>query len=76
MKVKVTLKCPDALYDAVHAAITKELILKNQLDDEEEFARLQHEVTTQCAKWFTYGEYLSVEINTTADTITVLKNGE
>ena len=60
MKFQVTLKCPDALEQSFADVVAC---------DSPEW----NVVRKQCEKWFKYGELLTVEIDTEADTCTVLK---
>ena len=80
MKIKVTLKCPDALEDAVCKAVANEVAnmrgisygaahsLSDQLTDE-----IIDTITTQ---WMDYAEYLTVEFDTEAGTATVVNNAD
>lgn len=72
MKFKVTLKDPDTLYDAITEALEGEF--KDLPDDEAEAARevRREKVDLVAAKWFEYGEYLTVEIDTVAETCVVV----
>lgn len=77
-KVTITLKDPDALYDAITEAVDTELDSTN-LDAEEKDAirEIRREKISEIAnKWFTWGEYLSVEIDTEEKTIKVLENDQ
>ena len=58
MKVRVTLKSPDCLYYAA-----KDIDAR---DEKESFVRMAE-------KWFEYGEYLTVEIDTEEESIRVLE---
>jgi len=58
MKFTVTMKCPDAVYDAL----------------EELPVDCRSEAKYMTEKWFEYGEYLTVEIDTDTSTIKVLEN--
>lgn len=58
MKFQVSMKCPDAVDDAIAEAA--------QDEDEKMDAKRAAE------KWFKYGEYLTVQIDTDAGTATVL----
>ena len=63
MKFTVFMKCPDAL----SAAIDDRIRHHHATDDEKERMR---EVSS---KFFQYGEYLKVEIDTDKETATVLR---
>lgn len=73
MKFKVQMKDPDTLYDAIEDAIKAET---ESVTDEEEREAVQEvrgkKVRALCAKWFEYGEYLTVEIDTEATTCVVV----
>ena len=72
----VTMKDPDTLHDAIYEAV-KQSLDGQEMDAEEREAvgdvraEKAHEV---CQKWFKYGEYLTVEIDTGTQTIRVLEN--
>ena len=68
MKIKVTMKNPDALDYAIAIAIDG--LGDLSLGEREE---KHDELYEQLSKWFKYGEYLTVEIDTEADTATVMK---
>lgn len=72
--LRVTLKDPDSLYDAVSEFIEDEFA--NSTLDEDEQEELQDlrrdKYNTVASKWFRYGEYLDIEINLTEGTARVL----
>ena len=73
MKFKIQMKDPDALYDAISDAIHADT--ENIADDDERMAVKEvrrDKVGSLCTKWFKYGEYLTVEIDTEAQTCTVV----
>lgn len=74
MKFQVQMKDPDTLHDAITDAI-KDLKFPDLSDDEAELVRdkRNEEVGSLCSKWFKYGEYLCVEIDTEAETCTVVE---
>ncbi len=63
MKFQVTMKAPDALYEAIRQAV-----LKAPEDDD-----LRQELIEKCERWFKWGEYLTVEIDTEAMTCQVVE---
>jgi len=72
--IHVTMKDTDVLYDAIEDAVRIELA-ESGLDEEEQEAiqEIRREKYGNVAsKWFRYGEYLDVEIDTDAQTIKVL----
>lgn len=75
MKVKVQMKDPDTLYDAINDAVSEQLTLEGLTDPEERESLLEirrERIQGLAGKWFRYGEYLTVEIDTEAQTCTVL----
>lgn len=78
MKFRVMMKCPDALRDAVHDAVKDEIQNRKDLettdDDARNYAAKERidAVNDICAKWFRYGEYLRVEVDTDAETCVVI----
>ena len=74
MKFQVQMKDPDQLYDAASEAVNDELKATN-LDEEERDAIREmrtEKVTSIADKWFRWGEYLTVEIDTETKTIRVV----
>jgi len=67
MKFQVTLKDPDTFDDAVREAAQTSLAQIEGLDDDERealmFNRVQS-IKSKCGRWFKYGEYLTVELDT------------
>jgi hypothetical protein len=76
MKFKVTMKDPDTLYDAIGEAVEQAVSDTIGVDDNDEREALikvrVDKVQKICGKWFEYGEYLTVEIDTDAETCTVV----
>lgn len=74
MKIKVTMKDPDTMYDAVQNAVIQELVAIGMPNDEfERMVELRSEkLRAKMRKWFEYGEYLTVEFDTETMTATVL----
>ena len=74
MKIKVTMKDPDTMPDAVQNAVMGEVAEMELSDDEfNSMVELRTErVRAEMAKWFEYGEYLTVEFDTETMTATVL----
>lgn len=76
MKFKVTMKDPDCLHDAIREAVEAEVgklmglfaSERKTLIDE----RIERVYEGCSKKWFRYGEYLDVEIDTDAGTATVV----
>lgn len=75
MKFRVTMKDPDTLNDAISDAIRQQLA-ESQLpeDEQEELLEIREEkVGKICGKWFEYGEYLTIEIDTETQTARVVE---
>jgi len=73
MKFKVTFKSPDAVYQsAIDAAGSA---TQNIVDDEERhqaYDDVRHELEEFADKWVRYGEYITIEFDTDANTATVI----
>ena len=78
MKFKVYMKDPDVLHDGIEEALDEDLKSSGLPDDEQEALReIRFEKASDVAsKWFQYGEYLTVEIDTEKETIRVVPVGE
>ena len=75
MKFTVQMKDPDTLSDAIDEAVEAVFDAMPDLSAEEQEAAAgvrKEQVRSLCYKWFEYGEYLRVEIDTEAGTCTVL----
>jgi hypothetical protein len=76
MIFRVTMHDPDTLHDAIQDAVA-DLPLGNLDNAEAELVRDKRaeKVGELCSrKWFEYGEYLTVEIDTEAKTCVVVPN--
>lgn len=75
MKIRVTMKDPDGVSDAIEQA-AQESIAGMKLDDDEreqlEETR-REKIKEQLRKWFEYSEYLEVEIDLETGTATVVE---
>lgn len=74
MKFEVTMKDPDGVYDCIQDAAKEWAGQVTGVDEEERESLVEskHEKLQKiCKKWFEYGEYLTVEIDTEAESITV-----
>lgn len=75
MKIRVTLKDPDTMHDAVDDALKDaekpDGVSAEEWDDirEARAEKFKGDITT---RWMRYGEYLTVEFDTDAHTATVL----
>ena len=74
MKFKVQMKDPDTLEDAIDEAV-KKIVIEGVDKEEIEMIREHRKDSIRglCNKWFEYGEYLTVEIDTDANTCTVIE---
>lgn len=68
MKIIVTLKDPDTLIDAIHDAVERNM---KECDDNDKEAARQKALKIS-SKWFKYSEYLTIEIDTEAQTCLVV----
>lgn len=74
MKFQITLKDPDGIYDAVKAAVESNKPA-NLGELENTWIDLKMDgLFTTLNRWFEYGEYVTIEIDTDLMTATVLKN--
>ena len=71
------MKDTDVLHEGINDALDEELKASGLPDDEQEALReLRYEKASDVAdKWFQYGEYLTVEIDTEKETIRVVPVG-
>ena len=77
MKIRVMMKDPDTLDDAIDEAIEADVASIADEEEREAVAEVRKERAHAVAKkWFEYGEYLQVEIDTEAKTCTVLAVGQ
>jgi hypothetical protein len=73
MKIKVTMKDPDTLDDAISDAVSATDVALMDGDEQEAVAEIRMQKARALAsKWFEYGEYLTVEIDTDAGTCVVV----
>lgn len=76
MKIRVTLKDPDALYESVDHAV-RELSKPDGVSDAEwktiKEDRAETDRAKIAAKWMKYSEYLTVEFDTESGTATVIE---
>ncbi len=75
MKFRVMMKDPDTLSDAIRDAAEESVALLGlDLDEREVVEERRIEKTRDlCHRWFKYGECLTVEIDTEAQTCTVVE---
>jgi hypothetical protein len=74
-KIKVTFKDPDALHNCVMEHVEQQLVKNTDFTESEREVLQEARTETimkRLSKWFTWSEYLTVEIDLDADTATVL----
>jgi len=77
MIFRVTMKDPDVLYEAINDALKEDLSGFDDDDEREAIKEVRYEkIDAIASKWFQYGEYLTVEIDTKLNTIKVIENEE
>jgi len=75
MKYRITMKDPDGPYEAIQEAAKQQLAGVPGLTDEERESLIDGRHTTlrdQALKWLEYGEYVTLEIDTEANTCVVV----
>lgn len=75
MKIRVTMKDPDGVYECVEESLKASL--PGEFSKSEKDALLEvrrDEVNAVLRKWFRFGEYLDVEVDTDAKTIRVIED--
>lgn len=75
MKIKITLKDPDGVYESLREAATNSITaLELEKGEREDLIESRHErYGEECKQWIEYGEYVTIEIDTDAGTATVCK---
>jgi len=61
MKIDITFKDPDAVWEA---------LLENDIDPNSEYGE---KIQKRLAKWFTYGEYVTLDYDTETDSMKILE---
>ena len=73
MKIKITFKDPDALIDCISETVDEAEIGDLEGAELEEVRELRKQKYLElCGKWFEYSEYLTVEVDTEAETCVVV----
>jgi hypothetical protein len=74
MKILVTMKDPDTLYDAIKETADALPMIDGLTPGEMALVRERRaeEARTVCYRWFERGEYLTVEVDTEAETCIVV----
>lgn len=75
MKIKLTFKDPDGVYESVQEAVKQSLADLNLEEDEMEplIETRTEKVKEKLKRWIEYGEYLDVEIDLDSMTAKVLE---
>lgn len=79
MKFSITFKDPDVVHDAIREAIIADVAKLDGLSEDERESVAegrQERVADQCGKWIKWGEYVTIEIDTEANTCTVTPAGK
>ena len=69
MKIQVTLKDPDSLNDEITDGVVREY----PNEDPDIRAEKIADIRIMSCKWFKYGEYVTIEIDTETETAKVLE---
>ena len=75
MKFKVTLKDPDGFYDGITDAVEESLggnTFFSERESEAAHEARRDVIKDGIGKWVEYGEYITIEFDTTAGTATVV----
>ena len=74
MKIKIHLKDPDALYESISEALAGETFGLTKESEIEKIRESRQEEYMEIAnKWFEYGEYVDLELDTEEETLTILE---
>lgn len=78
MKIKISMKNPDALQESVEEAVEQGQFDESLSPEEIELVKQSRvdETLKLCNQWFKYGEYLMVEVDTEARTIRIVEADE
>lgn len=76
MKIKIYLKDPDTLYDAINDAVAEieTGLSASETDAIKEVRKKEYKELSK--KWFEYGEYVTLEIDTEKETCIVIPVAE
>ncbi len=75
MILHITMKTPDCVENAIKdnkQALLEEYIDQEDVPNEDDILYEERVAAEVCARWFQYGEYLTVRVDTDAKTIEVL----
>lgn len=76
MKLRITLKDPDGVYRSIREAVSNQIYSITGLNESEKalLEDKRHEVIAQkCEQWIQCEEYVTIEIDTEANTAVVVK---
>ena len=76
MKIAITLKDPDGVYESIRDAANESVAGVSGLSGEEVEQLIEarrEKIYDACAPWIEYGEYVTIEIDTEAGTAIVCK---
>ena len=76
MKLRITLKDPDGVYDCIREAAESSINEVSGLSDTdvEQLVEVRmKDLSKKCATWIEYSEYVSIEIDTDNGTAIVVK---
>jgi hypothetical protein len=74
MKFRISMKTPDAVAYAIEDAVSAPFSVGDvDIDIENAAAEQKAELEELCKQWFSYGENVTIEIDTETKTATVLK---
>lgn len=74
MKLKITLKDPDGVYESIKDAAQSSIPEGLDESESESLVESRHEkISEECKPWIKYGEYVTIEIDTEAGTAAVCK---
>jgi hypothetical protein len=72
VRLSITFKTPDVVEQAVREKVDYEVGCLRI--DPEDFEYVVQETCNKLSKWFRYGEYVTLDIDTDAGSITVMEN--
>lgn len=76
MKIKITFKDPDGVFECIREAVEATLPEGLSPHERNQLVESRHEETaSRLRKWLKYGEYLTVEFDTDAGTAVVVPIG-
>lgn len=76
MKFRITMKDPDGFHESIEEAAGQMDVPEVYRACLDEIRESQRECLKRyCSRWFEYGEYLTVEVDTEAGTCTVVPKG-